>query len=134
MLISMRGSSSGSSERSHDRNALCDHVGQSRVMSARTRAGVALAGQPVGRLPRRVAGEHVDLEVLVGRHPLEQCGLERVAERADGIGEDVVQHRTATLGLGYERGRGEAFEAGGGLLPLDHQRSPPGPWRRRTAG
>ena len=52
----------------------------------------ALAGQAVGRLPRHVAEQHVDLEPLLERLPLEERLLEGVAQRADGVGEDVVEH------------------------------------------
>ena len=55
----------------------------------------ALAGQAVARLPRHVAEEHVDLEVLLERLALEEGGLERLAERGDGVGEDMVEHRRA---------------------------------------
>ena len=58
---------------------------------------LALAGQAVAGLPAEVAEQHVDLEVLVERLPLEERGLERVAQRADGIGEHVVEHPAATL-------------------------------------
>ena len=53
---------------------------------------LALAGQAVARLPRDVAEQDVDLEVLLERLALEERGLERVPQRADGIGEDVVEH------------------------------------------
>ena len=53
---------------------------------------LALAGQAVARLPRDVAEQDVDLEVLLERLALEEGGLERVAQRADGVGEDVVEH------------------------------------------
>ena len=56
--------------------------------------GLALAGQSVARLPRDVAEQDVDLEVLLERLAFEEGGFERVAQRADGIGEDVVEHGT----------------------------------------
>ena len=51
-----------------------------------------LAGQPVARLPREVAEQHVGLEVLLEGLPFEERRLEGVAQRADRIGEDMVQH------------------------------------------
>ena len=56
-----------------------------------------LAGQAVAGLPGDVAEQDVDLEVLLERLPLEERGLEGVAERADGIGEDVVEHARLRL-------------------------------------
>ena len=53
---------------------------------------LALAGQPVAGLPRDVAEQDVDLEVLLEGLPLQEGGLEGVAQRADGIGEHVVEH------------------------------------------
>ena len=64
---------------------------------------LALAGQPVARLPRDVAEQHVDLEVLLERLPFEEGGLERVPQRADGIGEDVVKHLSVRLLPGDDR-------------------------------
>ena len=58
----------------------------------------SLAGQPVGGLPRDVAEEHVDLEALLDvLLPFEEGGLERLAERADGVGEDVIEHARLRL-------------------------------------
>ena len=53
---------------------------------------LALAGQPVARLPRDVAEQDVDLEVLLERLPFQEGGFERVAQGADRIGEHVVEH------------------------------------------
>ena len=63
---------------------------------------LALAGQAVARLPREVAEQDVDLEVLLERLPFEERRLERVAQRADGIGEDMVEH---LRWAGYAAGR-----------------------------
>src|SRR3546814_5500754 len=52
----------------------------------------ALAGQAVGGLPGRVAEQHVDLEALLERLALEERLLEGVAQGADGICEDVIEH------------------------------------------
>ena len=52
----------------------------------------ALAGQPVAGLPREVAEQDVGLEVLFERLTFEERRLERVAQRTDRIGEDMVQH------------------------------------------
>ncbi len=57
----------------------------------------ALARQPVTGLPREVAKEDVGLEVLFERLTFEERGLERVAQRTNGIGEDVVEHADATV-------------------------------------
>ena len=65
---------------------------------------LALAGQAVAGLPGDVAEQHVDLEVLLERLALEERRLERVAQRADGIGEDVVEH-PATEATGARRMR-----------------------------
>ena len=54
---------------------------------------LALTRQAVAGLPREVAEQDVDLEVLLERLALEEGGLERVAQRADRIGEHVVEHR-----------------------------------------
>ena len=59
----------------------------------------ALAGQAVGRLPGHVAEQHVDLEALLEGLPFEEGPLERVAERADGVGEDVVEHGVGRLSV-----------------------------------
>ena len=80
-----------------ERYAVWAQVGQSSVMSACTRGGQPLAGQAVGRLPRGVAQEHVDLEALLEGLALEEGLLQRVAQGADGIGEDVVEHGLPTL-------------------------------------
>ncbi len=56
-----------------------------------------LTGQPVAGLPRHVAEQDVDLEVLLERLALEEGGLEGVAEGADGVGEDVVEHGNPNL-------------------------------------
>ncbi len=53
---------------------------------------LALAREPVARLPGQVAEQHVALEVFLERLTLEERRFERVAQRADGIGEDVVEH------------------------------------------
>ena len=45
-----------------------------------------------------VAEEHVCAEALLERLTLEQGTLERVAEGADGVGEDVVEHDAASRG------------------------------------
>ena len=50
------------------------------------------AGKAVARLPCEVAEEHVCLEALLERLPLEQGVLERVAQSTDRIREDVVEH------------------------------------------
>ena len=59
-----------------------------------------LAGQAVAGLPRDVAEQHVDLEVLLERLPLEERRLEGVAQGADRIGEDVVEHLRAEATTG----------------------------------
>jgi hypothetical protein len=51
-----------------------------------------LAGQSVRRLPRQVAQQDIHLEVLIEGLPLEESGLERVSERADRVGEHMVEH------------------------------------------
>ena len=56
-----------------------------------------LAGQPIAGLPRQVSQENVGLKVLLERLSFEEGGLERVAQRTDGIGEDVVEHADATV-------------------------------------
>ena len=55
-------------------------------------ATVTLTGQSVARLPCGVTEEDVDLEVLLEGLALEQGRLEGVAQRADRISEDVVEH------------------------------------------
>ena len=57
----------------------------------------ALAGKAIAGLPREVAEENVGLEVLLERLTFEEGRLERVAQRTDGIGEDVVEHASATV-------------------------------------
>ena len=52
----------------------------------------ALTGEPVARLPRQVTEQDVGLEALFERLPLEERVLEGVAQRTDGIGEDVIEH------------------------------------------
>ena len=83
-------------------------------MWATTRGGRPSPGQAVARLPHEVAEEHVDLEVLLEGLPLEQRGLEGLPQRADGVGEDVVEH---------ERG-----EATAGRRQADRCHRPPS-WR-----
>ncbi len=56
-----------------------------------------LAWQPIAGLPGEVAEKDVGLEVLLERLPFEECCLERVAQRTDGIGEDVIEHANATV-------------------------------------
>ena len=56
-----------------------------------------LAGQAVRRLPRQISDEDIDLEVFVEGLTLEKRGLEGVAERADRIGEHMVEHQALTL-------------------------------------
>ena len=51
-----------------------------------------------------VAQEHVDLEALLEGLALEEGLLQRVAQGADGIGEDVVEHGLPTL---LPRGSGD---------------------------
>ena len=52
----------------------------------------AFTGESVARLPREVAEEDVGLEMFLEGLPFEERRLERVAQRADRIGEDMVQH------------------------------------------
>lgn len=59
--------------------------------------GQAFARQPVAGLPGEVAEKNVGLEVLLERLTFEEGGLEGVAQRTDGIGEDVVEHAPATV-------------------------------------
>ena len=94
----MRGGSSNGSPMYQERYDVCAHVGQSSVMSARTRGGSPRRGA-VARLPRQVAEQDVGLESLLEGLAFEQRVLERVAERADGVGEDVVEHGGGTLAL-----------------------------------
>jgi len=56
-----------------------------------------LARQAVTGLPGEVAEKNVGLEVLLERLTFEEGSLERVAQRTDGIGEDVVEHAGATV-------------------------------------
>ncbi|MEY2415360.1 MAG: enoyl-CoA hydratase [Ilumatobacteraceae bacterium] len=56
-----------------------------------------LAGQAVRGLPRQIAEKDVDLEVFVERLTLEKGSLEGVSERADRIGEHMVEHQPLTL-------------------------------------
>ena len=67
-------------------------------MSARTRGRRALAGQPVAGLPAEVAEQDVGLEPLLERLALEQRVLQRIAQGADGVREDVVEHVGRRLG------------------------------------
>jgi enoyl-CoA hydratase len=55
------------------------------------------AGQAVRRLPRQISEKDIDLEVFVERLTLEKGGLEGVSERADRIGEHMVEHQPLTL-------------------------------------
>ena len=76
---------------------------------------LSFAGEPVAGLPRQVAEQDVDLEVLLERLPLEEGALERLTERADGVGEDVVEHGERRLPpLGF------------GVGPLVRRDAPPG--------
>ena len=61
---------------------------------------LALTGQAVARLPREVAEQHVGLEVLLERLPFEERRLEGVAQGADRIGEDMVEHLGAEATAG----------------------------------
>ena len=88
----------------------------------------ALAGQAVGRLPGDVAEQHVDLEPLLEGLALEEGALERVAQRADGIGEDVVEHGVGRLQPDARpAGRGPAAP---GSVGGHERRSAPTPRRR----
>ena len=51
-----------------------------------------LAGQAVGGLPGHVAQEDVDLEALLDGLALEQRTVEGVADGADDVDEQVVEH------------------------------------------
>ena len=51
-----------------------------------------LAGQAVGGLPGDVAQEHVDLEALLDGLALEQRPVERGADGADDVDEEMVEH------------------------------------------
>ncbi len=57
----------------------------------------ALPGKAIAGLPGEVAEEDVGLEVLLEGLPFEERRLERVAQRTDGIGEDVIEHASATV-------------------------------------
>ena len=103
--ISMRGPSSKGSPMYHDRYA---RLGPRRPVEGdvgphpRRRA---LAGQPVARLPGEVAEQHVGLEPLLERQPVEEGVLEGVPQRTDGVGEDVVEHQRTVAGRRrHERG------------------------------
>src|SRR5205823_2895641 len=52
----------------------------------------ALARQAVRGLPRQVAEQHVDLEPFLQRLAFEEAGLEGLAQRADDVDEDMVEH------------------------------------------
>src|SRR5205823_5420857 len=52
----------------------------------------ALAGEAVRRLPRQVAEQHVDVQVLLDGVPLEQGVFQGLAHGADGDEEEVVEH------------------------------------------
>lgn len=56
-----------------------------------------LPGKAVAGLPREVAEEDVGLEMLFERLPFQERRLERVAQRTDGIGEDVIEHEDVTV-------------------------------------
>ena len=51
-----------------------------------------LAREAVGGLPGDVAEEHVDLEALLDRLALEQRPVERGADAADDVDEQMVEH------------------------------------------
>src|SRR3954447_20009093 len=53
--------------------------------------GLSFSGQAVARLPREVTEQDVDLEVLLERLPLEEGTFESVTQRADGVGEDMIE-------------------------------------------
>jgi len=56
-----------------------------------------LPGKAIAGLPGEVAEEDVGLEVLLERLPFEEGCLERIAQRTDGIGEDVIEHADVTV-------------------------------------
>ena len=61
---------------------------------------LSLTRQPVAGLPCDVAEQHIDLEVLLEGLSFEKRRLEGVAQRADRIGEDVVEHSRAEATTG----------------------------------
>jgi hypothetical protein len=81
--ISIAGCRSSTSSTHQLRYAVWLQLGQSKLMWATTRGGWPSPGRPYD----------VDLEVLVERLALEKRCLECVAERADRVGEHMVEHR-----------------------------------------
>jgi hypothetical protein len=53
---------------------------------------LALAGKSVTRGPHEVSEQNVGLQMLLESLTFEECLVERLAQGADRVGEDVVEH------------------------------------------